>query len=286
MPSRFNQQVDGITGITVGGTGIFPIDTEQRLLNFTLQPGGTFVVGGNPTVVAKPNRAQLAALIDLITIEVNSDTIRDFTVDELIDENAANGIVFVDGYLRIEFAESKRATVAGEESLGWPLYKTPWGVNSARVKVKFSAAAVAPTCSAEYEYDLDPQLNTKGESFANIVFWERYTIQVNGAGKKDKNDMDVDGIIQRITLRSATVIDVEAKVGKRMVWQRDRAATAVALAPYNIVQQANTYALFFDGNQVVDNGLNTNGRPLALKINHSGGGDYTALQQIRRPKFF
>ncbi|MFA6287753.1 MAG: major capsid protein P2 [Opitutaceae bacterium] len=283
---RFNDQVSGISGVAAGGIALLPIPTELRLISTQLCPSGTFVVGGVPTAVARPSRAQLAALIDLIQVEVNSDTIREMTVDELIDENEANGIPFQAGFLQVFMMEPKRATVSGEEALAWPLYRNPWGVNSCRIKVKFNAAAAAPALTASYEYDLDPQVNSKGSAYANITFWKRHTVQVAGAGTIDKNDLDVDGQIQRITVRSANVTKIVAKVGSRTIHDRVLDENAASLKPYEVTQQANTYALYFDKSQIVDNGVDTGGRPLLLKLTYSGAGDHIALQQIIKPKFF
>jgi len=276
MP-RLCENISGITGVAAGGDAIIPMTSGQRYFSATLFPGAT--IGG--VVTAAPTQAQLAAAIDLITLQVGGSTVREMTVNELCDENAQNGIAFQNGVLPIEFAESKRATSAGEEALSWPI---PEGVPF-QIKVRWNAAVVAPVLAASAEFDTGKNVNSKGQEVLNIVHWVRQTVQVTGAGNKDENTFPVDGVLQRITLRTANVLDVLAKVGTRTVYEQAVKGNTNRLARHGLSVQANTFPIVFDSSQVVDDGIDTGGRPLKLKLNMSGAGDFQALIQIRRATF-
>lgn len=191
--------------------------------------------------------AEIRTALTNIQFIVNGNVLRQFSATDAQQILLLNGETLKDGFLPVYFSEPWRADVMDEEVTSWDLA----GQRSFTIQISATAPATPLTLKGYRIYDfLRNTIDNK--PFAQIIKWVKQSYNA-AIGENDYDQIPKAWPIQRIHCFAAAAAITRARVRSDSVEIFDQtfAQNAQSLAPYGLVQQANSFPIVFDYTQQI-----------------------------------
>lgn len=246
QPVRFQNYIDGITGVANSGTATMKIPVDRRYHGIDLR---CTIAGAlsDPTTV-----------VDRVIIDVAGVEIVNMTSTQLLDEARLYGITPGTGELPIFFTQPWARTNRQQESTSWDLF----GQSSCTARITFlnpAGGAVGLTALADFDYSrnlgIDP-ITKREIPVLNIL--KKYSItQALANGVNDVTNIPVNRPLQRVLMDvSANAISsVLVTADSVKVHEATKAENDDLLGREGLDGSQYEYPLVFDKQRMLSSGL-------------------------------
>lgn len=263
---RYQNYIDGITGVANSGTGTMKIPTNRRYhgLDFRCTVAGALA---NPTTV-----------VDRVIIDVAGVEIINMSAEQLLDEARMWGITPGTGELPVFFTQPWMRSNRQQEATSWDLF----GQSSCTARITFlnpGGGAVGLTCLSDYDLQRNLTFNPISKAMEpTLTILKKFSLtQGLVAGVNNVTNINNNRPIQRIIMDvSANAISsVLLTADSVKVLESTKAENDDQLGREGIDAGQNEFPLIFDKQRKLSSALVA--ETLNLQVTTSGALTLTAL---------